>query len=168
MTRRRVLGWIVATLSGALGAAVAVPTAIFWGASARSRPHGEDEPVDLIGIDQLPEGRPVRVTVTAARRRDAWTAFTDVALGACWLLRRGEQVAALSTICPHAGCAVDFDEGRGLFSCPCHASTFALDGSRLSGPSPRALDRLVAVVVKGRVRVAWQRFRTARANKEAI
>ena len=129
---------------------------------------GGDEPVDVGAVERLPEGEPVRVAVTAARRRDAWTAFSDVTLGACWLVRRGDDVRALSTVCPHAGCAVDFDPARRLFVCPCHDSTFALDGERRSGPAPRAMDRLDTVVAGGRVRVAWRRFRTATAKKEPV
>ena len=167
MRRRRVLGWIVGAVSGAIGIAMAVPAAAFLSFPARRRTiFGGDEPLDVGAVEQLPDGKPVRVTVTAPRRRDAWTAFSDVPLGACWLLRRGGEVQALSTVCPHAGCAVDYDAKRAAFVCPCHDSTFALDGERLSGPAPRALDRLDTIITGGRVRVAWRRFRTATAKKE--
>lgn len=169
MTRRRVLEWLVGAMSGAIGLAIAVPAAAFLGFPARRRvASGGDEPLDVAALAQLPDGKPVRVTVTAPRRRDAWTAFSDVTLGACWLVRRGDDVCALSTVCPHAGCAVDFDAGRDAFVCPCHDSVFALDGARRSGPAPRAMDRLDTVVAGGRVRIAWRRFRTATAKKEPV
>ena len=109
---------------------------------------GGEEPIDLGPVDKLPEGEPVRVTVKVPRRRDAWTAFTDVTLGAVWLVRDGQKVRALSTVCPHAGCAVDWQKEQSCFSCPCHDSAFRPDGERVSGPSPRGMDPLEAVVVE--------------------
>lgn len=169
MTRRRVLAWLSGVVATAIGVAVALPAAAFYSFPTRKRTvSGGDEPVDVAGLDALPEGKPVRVTVTAPRRRDAWAAFSDVTLGACWLVREGGDVRALSTVCPHAGCFVDFDEHRQEFVCPCHDSVFAKDGERVSGPAPRAMDRLVSIVAEGRVRVAWQRFRTATSKKEPV
>ena len=168
-TRRRVLEAVVGALATAVGVAVAVPVAAFLSFPTRKRTvWGADEPLDVARLDALPEGKPVRVTVKAPRRRDAWTAFSDVTLGGCWLVRQGRSVRALSTVCPHAGCAVDWDQAGGAFVCPCHDSRFALDGTRRSGPSPRAMDALDVVVKEGRVAVAWRRFKTATAKKEPV
>jgi Rieske Fe-S protein len=45
-----------------------------------------------------------------------------------------------STTCPHQGCAVSTVSGASI-KCPCHGSTFALDGSVIAGPAPRGLQR---------------------------
>lgn len=168
-TRRRVLEVIVGAIATVVGVAVAVPAAAFLTFPTRKRTiSGADEPLDVAKLDALPEGRPVRVAVKAPRRRDAWTAFTDVTLGGCWLVRQGDKVSALSTVCPHAGCAVDWDEGAAAFVCPCHDSHFSLDGEKQSGPSPRAMDALEVDVKEGRVAVAWRRFKTATPKKEPV
>ncbi|MGW5107354.1 QcrA and Rieske domain-containing protein [Nocardia sp. NPDC004123] len=44
-----------------------------------------------------------------------------------------------SSTCTHLGCKVNAVEG-GLIKCPCHGSTFNLDGTVAGGPAPRALD----------------------------
>ncbi|MFJ9367532.1 Rieske (2Fe-2S) protein [Nocardia sp. NPDC101769] len=44
-----------------------------------------------------------------------------------------------SSTCTHLGCKVNTVEG-GLIKCPCHGSTFNLDGTVAGGPAPRALD----------------------------
>ena len=50
--------------------------------------------------------------------------------------------AAVSAVCTHQGCIVDpTPEG---FRCPCHGSTFGLDGRRTGGPARRELARFVA------------------------
>jgi Rieske Fe-S protein len=169
MNRRRVLEVIVGAIATVVGVAIAVPAAAFLTFPTRRRTvSGADEPLDVARLDALPEGKPVRVTVKAPTRRDAWTAFSDVTLGGCWLVRKGDKVSALSTVCPHAGCAVDWDEKGAAFVCPCHDSRFSSAGERLSGPSPRPLDTLDVDVKEGRISVAWRRFRTATPKKEPV
>jgi Rieske Fe-S protein len=169
MDRRRLLGTLVGVCAAVIGVALAVPAAAFLSFPTRRRTvYGGDEPIDVAAAAALPDGTPVRVTVSAPTRRDAWTAFADVPLGACWLTRRGGEVRALSTVCPHAGCAVDWDAERQLFACPCHDSTFGPNGEQRSGPAPRAMDALDVELRDGRVRVAFRRFRTATAAKEPL
>lgn len=169
MNRRRVLEWVVGAAATVIAVAIAVPAAAFLTFPARRRTvSGGEDPEDVARIDALPEGKPVRVTVKAQKRRDAWTAFSDVTLGGCWLVREGNSVRALSTVCPHAGCAVDWDEAGKSFVCPCHDSRFSLAGERQSGPSPRPLDTLDVDVKEGRVAVAWRRFKTATTKKEPV
>jgi Rieske Fe-S protein len=169
MNRRRVLEVIVGAIATVVGVAIALPAAAFLTFPTRRRTvFGADEPLDVARLESLPEGKPVRVTVKAPMRRDAWTAFTDVTLGGCWLVRQGDEVRALSTICPHAGCAVDWDDQGHQFVCPCHDSRFSAAGERRSGPSPRPLDTLEVDVKEGRVSVAWRRFKTATSKKEPV
>jgi len=169
LTRRRVLEVVVGALATAVGLVLAVPAAAFLTFPTRKRTvSGADEPLDVARLDALPEGKPVRVTVKAPTRRDAWTAFSDVTLGGCWLVRQGDKVSALSTVCPHAGCAVDWDQEGAAFVCPCHDSRFSLDGVRQSGPSPRPLDAFDVDVKDGRISVAWHRFKTATPKKEPV
>jgi Rieske Fe-S protein len=169
MTRRRLFEAITGALATLVGVAIAAPAAAFLTFPARKRTvSGGDEPLDVAKLDALPEGKPVRVTVKAKKRIDAWTAHSDVTLGACWLVREGDQVRAMSTVCPHAGCAVDWDDKSTAFVCPCHDSRFSLAGERQSGPSPRPLDALDVDVKEGRVAVAWRRFKTATSKKEPV
>jgi Rieske Fe-S protein len=111
---------------------------------------------------------PVAAKVVAPLRRDAWQKTTDVALGAVWLLRRGERVACYSSTCPHAGCFIDYEEKERRFLCPCHGSTFNLDGQRIAGPAPRDMDTLATAVKAGKVLVRFQRFRQATPKKVAL
>jgi Rieske Fe-S protein len=165
--RRRFLEVVGGAIAAALGAAIALPaTALLTFPTRRRTVHGGDDPIEVARLGQLPEGRPQRVTVRAARLRDAWNAFTDVTLGAAWLVRRGEKVQAFSTVCPHAGCAVDWEPEAGQFRCPCHASVFSPEGACVSGPAPRGLDPLACTVEDGRVLVVWRRFRQGVPDRE--
>ena len=79
---------------------------------------------------------------------------------------RPEQFAAVSVRCPHELCDVDYvadprrlppevlDEIKRpvtdpVFVCPCHNSTFTVDGERLAGPAPRGLYRFRVTSVTG-------------------
>lgn len=46
--------------------------------------------------------------------------------------------AAFSTLCPHQGCQVAEVEGATVV-CPCHGSTFGLDGGVVKGPAQTGL-----------------------------
>jgi cytochrome b6-f complex iron-sulfur subunit len=61
------------------------------------------------------------------------------------IFRDAQGVHAISTVCTHLGCIVK-REAAG-FACPCHGSTFALDGAVTKGPAPKALPWLA--VAKG-------------------
>ncbi|MEI6208465.1 MAG: Rieske (2Fe-2S) protein [Desulfuromonadales bacterium] len=62
-------------------------------------------------------------------------------------------LAALSAVCPHLGCIVQWEKGRQDFLCPCHAGYFTPDGEVISGPPPRALARLPFSVANGIVTI---------------
>jgi cytochrome b6-f complex iron-sulfur subunit len=49
------------------------------------------------------------------------------------------QVLALSAICTHAGCSMDYLPSQRLLDCPCHGSQFSTDGAVTRGPAQRAL-----------------------------
>lgn len=60
---------------------------------------------------------------------------------------------ALYRKCTHLGCAVPWDQARGEFVCPCHASAFTMDGTVINPPAPRPLDRFAVVIEAGVVKV---------------
>ena len=49
------------------------------------------------------------------------------------------QLIALSPVCSHAGCIVDWNAADHSWDCPCHGSRFAPDGEVLAGPAVHAL-----------------------------
>jgi len=92
--------------------------------------------------DAVPDdGTPVAVTVIDDLT-DAWNRFSNVPIGSVWLRKVGDQIVAFSSICPHLGCSVDFRRGNNDFYCPCHTSSFSLDGEKTNRVPPRDLDSL--------------------------
>ena len=54
------------------------------------------------------------------------------------------DVIALSAICTHAGCSMNFNNSSQLLECPCHGSRFAENGQVVTGPAFRPLTTYAA------------------------
>jgi menaquinol-cytochrome c reductase iron-sulfur subunit len=65
------------------------------------------------------------------------------------LTDNGQDFVVLSNICTHLGCRVRWIADDGRFHCPCHDGVFAKDGTVVSGPPPRPLDRFENKVEDG-------------------
>jgi len=62
------------------------------------------------------------------------------------------QYAAMSDICPHKQCRVKVRSAT-LIKCPCHGSTYKIDGSYVSGPSHKSLQQFRVAVAAGVITV---------------
>lgn len=170
--RRRFLKIATCGIGGGLGLAIAAPAVGYLVHPAGKRiVTTSAEPIDIGAFDALPaDGSLTRLAVIAPTMRDAWTAASNVALGAAWVRRDGAGAVALSGTCPHLGCAIAFTPaarpGAGRFGCPCHDSEFKETGERVAGPAKRGLDPLPVAVVDGRLRLTWVQYRTDTADRE--
>jgi Rieske Fe-S protein len=57
------------------------------------------------------------------------------------LSKDGRDYIAMSNICTHLGCHVRWITDQNLFFCPCHNGEFDVNGTVISGPPPRPLNR---------------------------
>ncbi len=67
-----------------------------------------------------------------------------------WVIHAPFGFVALSAVCTHLGCIVEYDPEKEIW-CPCHAAFFDLRGNVKSGPAPRALPSYPVAVVDGKV-----------------
>lgn len=49
------------------------------------------------------------------------------------------NIHALSPVCTHAGCIVNWNPAEKSWDCPCHGARYAIDGQVLTGPATRPL-----------------------------
>lgn len=79
--------------------------------------------------------------------------FTSSAGISAILFRSSEdKVYALSRICTHEGCSVDFDMNQNRLICPCHGANYeASDGSVISGPTTKALAKIKVAIKEDKI-----------------
>lgn len=56
-----------------------------------------------------------------------------------FVFREEDRFRAVSAVCTHLGCTVQWKTEKREFACPCHGSWFREDGTVVSGPAPRPL-----------------------------
>jgi Rieske Fe-S protein len=130
---------------------------------------GGEEPLRVAAKDEVDVGKPKRVNVVG-QTHDGWLKSDGVKLGACWLVKSASsgEIRAYSTVCPHLGCGVDWNDKTQKFDCPCHGSIFDMEGRCVEGPSPRGMDELEVVASGEDIKVRYRRFRVSIPNKEPI
>ena len=90
--------------------------------------------------------------------------LNDLRIGEARLMRHGvapffvirtndSTVLALSAVCTHVRCILNYDHERRTLVCPCHDGHFDLHGNVLSGPPPRALPSYEVTLREGEVYV---------------
>lgn len=124
-------------LMGLISAALGLPAAAYLLFPPRTRKQGQW--VEVGDIGSLPVNTPEEM-VFRRTRVDGWKITSEKATA--WVIRKSDkEVVAFAPQCTHLGCAYHWNEQTHEFLCPCHTSTFSLDGKVLTGPAPRALDR---------------------------
>jgi Rieske Fe-S protein len=59
-----------------------------------------------------------------------------------------DDFVALSSVCPHLGCQVEWQAHENRFYCPCHNGAFDAEGKAISGPPASAGQELAAYPLK--------------------
>jgi menaquinol-cytochrome c reductase iron-sulfur subunit len=165
--RRTILKVLTGVIGTGAAAAVGAPAIrMLIDPIDRTTVSGAGTFVVVASLDAVPkDGTPLNVPVVIEAPRDAWTELPPTKVGAVYLRQEGDHIRALSTICPHLGCGVDFLQAENRFGCPCHESFFELDGKVTSGPSPRALDELETRIVDGKIEVKFEKFKIGTSEK---
>ena len=74
--------------------------------------------------------------------------------GQLFLVRRNDGgFLAVSLKCSHLGCSIAWNEAEKKFICPCHSSSFDINGDVLHPPAPRALDIFQISIENGIINV---------------
>lgn len=117
--------------------------------------------------DQFEGEEPVKVDLYADRV-DAWNRVIQVKIGSAYVFRHEGELVALSTVCPHLGCGIDYEAAQRKFYCACHKTWFARTGEVEDGPSPRGMDALELKREEKLVSIRYQRFKQGITGKEPI
>lgn len=95
-----------------------------------------------------------KVVIPEAEVGEGEAKFFQYAGTAAVLVRkRGGELVALSAVCTHLGCIVQWEKEKQDFLCPCHAGHYSPEGAVLSGPPPKPLARIPFKVGGGTITV---------------
>ena len=136
-TRRTLIDWVIQACTFVTGVALAGPALAYLWPVTKAGPVKTREPVgDAAGWD-----------VWQARK---------VSIGGrpVLVVRTDKGFVALSAVCTHLGCLVEFDPAARKVRCPCHAGLFDLQGRVTGGPPPRPLPVYGVSEVQGKVYVS--------------
>ena len=160
--RRSFVGFLI----GLIWAAISGTIAAVAGRYIAEPSHGALSPVNWTNIGTLkdiPDGKPTKRDVLI-QQDSGWARFNSLRL--VWIVKRDQNATVFSATCPHLGCTVDASANG--FACPCHGSSWNLNGEKLSGPTPRALDVLESHVDSDMLKVRYQDFKQGTAEKESV
>jgi cytochrome b6-f complex iron-sulfur subunit len=141
MTRRALLDLFAGALVVAAGAAAVGAVAGF-----AAPPEGRREDVSEIEAASFAELKAKGVMRFRFGREPCILVFSE------------GTIHALSLVCTHLGCLVEWNPERRQLTCPCHRAAFGLQGNVIEGPPPRPLPTFNVSLVGDRVLV---RRRTA-------
>jgi menaquinol-cytochrome c reductase iron-sulfur subunit len=135
--RRTFLLSLIYGLWAFMGLMLAIPASVYllW----PPKPKKEDLWAEAGRLSELQVDTPAEL-VFRRNRVDGWKVSSEKAT--TWAVKVStDEVIAFGPQCPHLGCAYHWIAAKHEFLCPCHASTFSIQGEVLTGPAPRALDR---------------------------
>ncbi|MFM1904268.1 MAG: Cytochrome b6-f complex iron-sulfur subunit 1 [Planctomycetota bacterium] len=169
--RRGFLAKLAAVACGGVATLAPVATGVWTFLDPLRRKGATASFLPVTELSAIPDDGVPRQFAVVAERIDAWTGFPREPIGAVYLRREkgSQEVEALSATCPHAGCFIELEGDSRCFRCPCHNSTFTLDGGIVEpSPSPRVMDSLECRVgANGEVAVKWENFYSGIAEKKA-
>ncbi len=133
--RRKFLGICL----GGLGAVVAA--AVGWPLFKYLEPGSNKKTVGKVVIPEkdVPEGE---------------AKFFEYAGSSAVLVRKRDgSLVALSAVCTHLGCIVQWEKDKQDFVCPCHGGHYTADGIVTAGPPPKPLPKISFSVADGNITV---------------
>ncbi len=116
-SRRSILSWFTGAALAGSAAISALANLVFLKPRAT---YGQPSRYSIGKPDDFPSG--TRISLDSRR--------------VC-VVREGQKLAVISTICTHLGCTVGVSDTG--FACPCHGSRYDQDGNVVGGPAPKSL-----------------------------
>ena len=132
-------------IGGLISAAIGLPAIAYIVGPALKQ--GTDAWIRLGAISKVEPDSPTLFKTTVETQTGWIKAEEEVS--AYVSTENGQDFIVMSKICTHLGCRVRWIADDGKFHCPCHNGVFAKDGTVVSGPPPRPLQRLENKVENG-------------------
>ena len=164
ITRRGFVGWAVGAGAGFVALAAGIP--LVGSVVVPLAQANQGAYVRVAAVKDIPIGEPFGISFVE-ESQDAYQ-FSMLPHSVYVLKTSETDLVVYSPVCPHLGCQVFFDRQKREYVCPCHNSVFSVDGTRISGPTPRSLDTLPSKIEKGDLFVQWVQFKPGVSDKTPV
>lgn len=135
VSRRQFLGYTLTGVGGFMAAGMLMPMVRFAVDPILQKKEGGNLVQTAQKIDELTEV-PTRVDFSY-EQVDGW--YTSEVTESAWVYVDGQQIVALSPVCKHLGCTVNWEGDSAhpnQFFCPCHAGRYEKNGKNIAGTPP--------------------------------
>ncbi|PJK17761.1 menaquinol-cytochrome C reductase [Chryseomicrobium excrementi] len=135
VTRRQFLSYTLTGVGGFMAAGMLMPMVRFAIDPVLQKKDGGDFVTTDVAVADITE-EPTRVDFTF-EQVDAW--YTSEVTNTAWVYKSGDSIVALSPICKHLGCTVNWAgdaEYPDQFFCPCHEGRYEKNGKNVPGTPP--------------------------------
>ncbi|WP_349407560.1 ubiquinol-cytochrome c reductase iron-sulfur subunit [Pseudalkalibacillus sp. SCS-8] len=137
VSRRQFLNYTLTGVGGFMAAGMLLPMVRFAIDPVLKEGAGQDM-VAVVEESKLTQ-EPQRFTFKV-KQKDGW--YESEVTQAAWVYKdKNGEIVALSPICKHLGCTVDWATNPAYpnqFFCPCHAGRYTKDGTNVPGTPPLA------------------------------
>ncbi len=139
----------VGVLGGIMGAVIALPAVgyVISPALKALQSSSKETWIPAGPLENYPIGTPTLFSFTRSKI-NGWEK-TTTSHGVFIYRPNDSDVRALSNVCTHLGCRVNWVETDQLYECPCHDAAFKVDGQVESGPPPRPMVEYATKVEEG-------------------
>ncbi|MBS7345080.1 MAG: ubiquinol-cytochrome c reductase iron-sulfur subunit [Caryophanon sp.] len=135
VSRRQFLGYTLTGIGGFMAAGMLMPMVRFAVDPVLQKKDGGDFIVTAQKVSEL-TNEPVRVDFSF-EQVDGW--YTSEVTNSAWVYKDGDTVIALSPVCKHLGCTVNWAGDSAhpeQFFCPCHLGRYEKNGKNVAGTPP--------------------------------
>lgn len=135
VSRRQFLSYTLTGVGGFMAAGMLMPMVRFALDPVLQQHDGGDFVLTSQKIADLTD-TPIKVDFTF-EQVDAW--YKADVTNTAWVYKDGDAIIAMSPVCKHLGCMVDWEHKDGQknqFYCPCHAGRYEKNGKNIAGTPP--------------------------------
>ncbi|PLT34884.1 ubiquinol-cytochrome c reductase iron-sulfur subunit [Bacillus sp. V5-8f] len=136
VSRRQFLSYTLTGVGGFMAAGMLMPMVRFAVDPVLKAGAGSDFIATKQKVSEI-TGEPKRVDFTF-EQVDAW--YKSEVTGSAWVYKDDNgKIVALSPVCKHLGCTVDWNTDKSnpnQFFCPCHYGRYTKDGMNVAGTPP--------------------------------
>ena len=125
-------------IAGLIGASLGIPAIAYIISPAKKNAQAQNW-IRLGAISKVEVNTPTLFKATV-EQKTGWIVNQEE-LTVYVITENGRDYIALSNICTHLGCRVRWIAEKGQFFCPCHNGVFDKNGTVVSGPPPKPLER---------------------------